>query len=375
MAVYAIGDVQGCDEELGELLQRIRFRPDRDRLWFVGDIVNRGPRSLSALRRVHALRDNAVVVLGNHDLHLLAVAHSRTRHLRDGDTLDALLQARDRDRLLDWLIARPLFHYDADLDLAMVHAGLPPQWDLARTRAAAAEVHRALRSNAVRLFAHMYGNEPDQWDETLSGYDRLRFMVNCFTRLRYCDAKGRINLKLKDAPCRGTRDPGCPGSRCRVARARTYASSVVTGRRSAITTTTTSTRSIPAACGVAAFARFASMSLATLYASAAARTRRPTPTRERSRAGCGDGVSIMSAFLAHPPCSIYATMSAAAISRPDRDAGSMCTNRRPARCMRAHRNRTRAMCSRPWKRRAARFPAGATCRAPSALPGSTGSRI
>lgn len=200
MAVYAIGDVQGCDEELGELLQRIRFRPDRDRLWFVGDIVNRGPRSLSALRRVHALRDNAVVVLGNHDLHLLAVAHSRTRHLRDGDTLDALLQARDRDRLLDWLIARPLFHYDADLDLAMVHAGLPPQWDLARSRAAAAEVHRALRSNAVRLFAHMYGNEPDQWDEKLSGYDRLRFMVNCFTRLRYCDAKGRINLKLKDTP-------------------------------------------------------------------------------------------------------------------------------------------------------------------------------
>ena len=158
MAVYAIGDVQGCDVELDVLLKRLRFRSDRDRLWFVGDIVNRGPRSLSALRRVHALRDNAVVVLGNHDLHLLAVAYSRTRRLRDGDTLDAVLQARDRDRLLDWLIARPLFHYDADLEIAMVHAGLPPQWDLRLARSAAAEVHKALRRNPGRLFARMYGN-------------------------------------------------------------------------------------------------------------------------------------------------------------------------------------------------------------------------
>lgn len=206
MAVYAIGDVQGCDEELGELLQRIRFRPDRDRLWFVGDIVNRGPRSLQALRRVYALRDNAVVVLGNHDLHLLAVVHSRRRRLRDGDTLDAVLNARDRNRLLEWLILRPLFHHDEDLDLAMVHAGLPPQWDLSLAGAAAVEVHKALRDNAAGLFAHMYGNRPDKWSETLTGYDRLRFMVNCFTRLRYCDARGRINLQLKDAP----RDVGAP---------------------------------------------------------------------------------------------------------------------------------------------------------------------
>lgn len=209
MAVYAIGDVQGCDVELDVLLKRLRFRSDRDRLWFVGDIVNRGPRSLSALRRVHALRDNAVVVLGNHDLHLLAVAYSRTRRLRDGDTLDAVLQARDRDRLLDWLIARPLFHYDADLEIAMVHAGLPPQWDLRLARSAAAEVHKALRRNPGRLFARMYGNQPDRWKDSLSGYDRLRFIVNCFTRLRYCDARGRINLKLKVAPA-DVRNPWMP---------------------------------------------------------------------------------------------------------------------------------------------------------------------
>jgi bis(5'-nucleosyl)-tetraphosphatase (symmetrical) len=209
MALYAIGDVQGCDQELGELLRRIRFRPDRDRLWFVGDIVNRGPRSLAALRRVHALRDNAVVVLGNHDLHLLAVVHSRTRQLRDGDTLDEVLKAPDRDRLLEWLIHRPLFHHDKTLDLAMVHAGLPPQWNLSFARSAAAEVRKALRTNPTRLFTHMYGNQPDKWSEALTGYDRLRFMVNCFTRLRYCDAKGRINLKLKDAP-RDVRAPWLP---------------------------------------------------------------------------------------------------------------------------------------------------------------------
>ncbi|HZF24997.1 MAG TPA: symmetrical bis(5'-nucleosyl)-tetraphosphatase [Steroidobacteraceae bacterium] len=200
MPVYAIGDVQGCDEELGELLRRIRFRPDRDRLWFVGDIVNRGPRSLEALRRVHALRDNSIVVLGNHDLHLLAVAHTRSRKLRAGDTLNALLKARDRDQLLEWLLGCPLFHHDAELKLSMVHAGLPPQWDLTLAICAAAEVHQALQTDAAGLFKHMYGDEPSQWSESLAGDQRLRFMVNCFARLRYCDEAGRINLKLKDSP-------------------------------------------------------------------------------------------------------------------------------------------------------------------------------
>jgi bis(5'-nucleosyl)-tetraphosphatase (symmetrical) len=209
MSLYAIGDVQGCDEELGELLHRIRFRPDRDQLWFVGDVVNRGPRSLAALRRVHALRDNAVVVLGNHDLHLLAVVHSRARRLRPSDTLDDVLGAPDRERLLEWLIGCPLFHHDARLGLALVHAGLPPQWDVALAQSASAEVQAALQRDAGALFKHMYGDQPDQWNEALTGYDRLRFMVNCFTRLRFCDAEGRINLKLKDAP-RVVRAPWLP---------------------------------------------------------------------------------------------------------------------------------------------------------------------
>jgi len=209
MAVYAIGDVQGCDEELGELLRRIRFRPDRDRLWFVGDIVNRGPQSLQALRRVHALRDNAVVVLGNHDLHLLAVARSPTRKARKADTLKEILKAKDRDQLLDWLTNCPLFHYDATLNLGMVHAGLPPQWDLALAREASSEVQLALQLDAAELFEHMYGDQPDTWRKSLKGFERLRFMVNCFTRLRYCDEAGRINLKLKDSPAQ-VRPPWMP---------------------------------------------------------------------------------------------------------------------------------------------------------------------
>jgi bis(5'-nucleosyl)-tetraphosphatase (symmetrical) len=200
MAVYAIGDVQGCDTELGELLARIRFRPDRDRLWFVGDLVNRGPRSLAALRRVRELADNATVVLGNHDLHLLAVARSRARRLRDGDTLSEILEAPDSGRLLDWLQSRPLFHHDATLGIAMVHAGLAPQWDLALAQRLAREVERALAEDAESLYEHMYGDKPDRWSESLEGYERLRFVVNCMTRLRYCTPDGRIDLRIKGTP-------------------------------------------------------------------------------------------------------------------------------------------------------------------------------
>jgi bis(5'-nucleosyl)-tetraphosphatase (symmetrical) len=197
MATYAIGDIQGCDDELSALLSLVHFKPDRDRLWFVGDLVNRGPQSLAVLRRLHALGDNAAVVLGNHDLHLLAVARGDSRHLRRKDTLEEVLQAPDRDTLLDWLQTRPLLHHDAALGYTMIHAGLPPQWDLDTARKAAAEVQQALRSGTA-LFDHMYGNQPDRWSETLSGYDRLRFIINCFTRLRYCDAQGRFDLEVKD---------------------------------------------------------------------------------------------------------------------------------------------------------------------------------
>jgi bis(5'-nucleosyl)-tetraphosphatase (symmetrical) len=200
MALYAIGDVQGCDEELGALLDRIRFRPDRDRLWFTGDIVNRGPHSLAALRRVHALRDNLIVVLGNHDLHLLAIARSSARHLKRGDTLDEILAASDRETLLDWLQGCPLLHHDAELGYTLIHAGLPPQWDLATAATAAHEVEQALAIDPVSMYEHMYGDEPDCWSESLAGYDRLRFAVNCLTRLRYCDAKGHINVRLNKSP-------------------------------------------------------------------------------------------------------------------------------------------------------------------------------
>ena len=197
MTRYAVGDIQGCDEELQTLLERLKFSADRDQLWFVGDLVNRGPDSLPALRRVRSLGDNAVVVLGNHDLHLLAVAHG-ARRPRPSDTLDEVLAAPDRDALLEWLITRPLAHAQgADL---MVHAGLVPQWTVAGTLALAREVGEALRHDPRALFEHMYGNEPDRWDERLAGVQRLRFAINVLTRLRVCTADGRVDLGVKGEP-------------------------------------------------------------------------------------------------------------------------------------------------------------------------------
>ncbi len=197
MTRYAIGDVQGCHEELRALLALLKFSPDRDRLWFVGDLVNRGPCSLETLRLVRALDDNAVVVLGNHDLHLLAIVHGDHRK-RNSDTLDAVLAAPDRDVLLEWLLTRPLAHSEAG-DL-MVHAGVVPQWTVALTLELAREVETALRHNPRRLFEHMYGNEPDRWSPQLTGMERLRFAINVLTRLRVCTADGRVDLALKGEP-------------------------------------------------------------------------------------------------------------------------------------------------------------------------------
>jgi bis(5'-nucleosyl)-tetraphosphatase (symmetrical) len=194
---YAVGDVQGCDQELHALLGRLKFSADRDQLWFVGDLVNRGPASLATLRRVYALRDNAVVVLGNHDLHLLAVAHGAHR-LRSSDTLNEVLAAPDRTGLLEWLLTCPLAHA-AGCDL-MVHAGVVPQWTAALTVELAAEVGAALRRDPRALFAGMYGNEPDRWDERLAGAERLRFVINVLTRLRVCTADGRVDLSVKGEP-------------------------------------------------------------------------------------------------------------------------------------------------------------------------------
>ena len=198
MSTYAIGDVQGCYEPLCRLLERIAFDPARDRLWFVGDLVNRGPESWHALRFIRGLGEKAVVVLGNHDLHLLAVAQG-VRKPHRSDTLDGILNAPDRDELLDWLRHRKLMH--AERGYAMVHAGLLPQWDIPKALSLAAEVEGALRSEAHHdLFAHMYGNSPDRWSDDLHGHARLRVIINAMTRLRLCTADGEKEFSHKTGP-------------------------------------------------------------------------------------------------------------------------------------------------------------------------------
>ena len=205
MSTYAIGDIQGCYDELQQLLKLIKFKPSRDTLWFTGDLVNRGPKSLETLRFVKGLGDSAITVLGNHDLHLLAVWQHKHKHFSSNDSLRPLLDADDRVELLQWLRERPLMHYDEQLDYAMFHAGLPPQWSRKEALIHAAEVEKVLRGRKFHEFlSHMYGNKPSRWSENLEGWDRLRFIVNCFTRLRLCSEEGKLELKHKgkveDAP-------------------------------------------------------------------------------------------------------------------------------------------------------------------------------
>lgn len=199
MTVYAVGDLQGCLDPLKRLLQQVAFDPTRDRLWLVGDLVNRGPQSLETLRFLYAIRDALVCVLGNHDLHLLAVAHNIER-LKKGDTLGEILDAPDRAELLDWLRQQKLLHYDAERDIAMVHAGIPPQWSLKKALRCADEVEQALRDDARLLpfLDGMYGNEPNCWDSDLKGVTRLRVITNYFTRMRFCKADGTLDLKTKE---------------------------------------------------------------------------------------------------------------------------------------------------------------------------------
>ncbi|MFT3719891.1 symmetrical bis(5'-nucleosyl)-tetraphosphatase [Pseudorhodoferax sp.] len=200
MAAYLIGDVQGCDEALGRLLQAIDFSPSRDRLYLLGDLVNRGPASAAVLRRLMALDGSARCLLGNHDMHLLACAHGvRKPHKRD--TLDELLAAPDRPALLDWLRRQPLALHEtvAGRELLMVHAGVLPQWTAARTVELAAELQDVLRGPGIGDFLHeMYGNQPDQWREDLAGNDRLRVVINALTRLRFCTADGRMEFDTKE---------------------------------------------------------------------------------------------------------------------------------------------------------------------------------
>jgi bis(5'-nucleosyl)-tetraphosphatase (symmetrical) len=197
MTTWAIGDIQGCYDELRVLVAQLGFRPDRDRLWFTGDLVNRGPGSLETLRYVRSLGDNAITVLGNHDLHLLAIALATKRKIKSGDTIGDVLTAPDKDALLEWLLTRPLAHFDAPGSCLLVHAGLVPQWSATKAVELAREVEAALKKNPRALFDEMYGDQPDKWSDSLQGMDRLRFAINALTRLRVCTAEGRVDLKMK----------------------------------------------------------------------------------------------------------------------------------------------------------------------------------
>ncbi len=198
MATYAIGDLQGCFYSFGNLLSAIEFDPAKDRLWLVGDLINRGPHSLEVLRWMHANSHCVTTVLGNHDLHALAAYEGFAAQHRN-DTLQALFAAPDRNVLMDWLRLQPLAH--AESGYLMVHAGLIPQWDAAKARILAGEVEMVLRGPDYRHFlSQMYGNEPDTWDDTLVGIGRLRFITNALTRLRVCTPDGRMEFRFKGEP-------------------------------------------------------------------------------------------------------------------------------------------------------------------------------
>jgi len=200
MALYLIGDLQGCNAALGRLLERIDFSPSRDTACFVGDLVNRGPDSLGVLQRLMALGDTARCILGNHDLHLLAVAHG-IRAPHGGDTLESILNSPQRDSLLAWLRAQPLARMESPFgkDLLLVHAGVLPAWTAQKTLALAGEVEAVLRSDGVHAYLQtMYGNTPSSWSEDLQGADRLRVLVNALTRLRYCSAAGEMEFATKE---------------------------------------------------------------------------------------------------------------------------------------------------------------------------------
>lgn len=198
MAVYAIGDVQGCFDDLQRLLEIIQFEPSQDQVWLVGDLVNRGPKSTEVLRFAKNAGESVKIVLGNHDLHLLAAAYGVTKHKHDKDTMMSVLAAPDRDELIDWLRHQPLFYHDEKLDFSMVHAGLPPQWKIKKALKLSHEVETLLQGGSVKsTLKAMYGNQPNRWSKSLKGMDRARFIINCFTRLRYCDALGTLNFKHK----------------------------------------------------------------------------------------------------------------------------------------------------------------------------------
>lgn len=200
MATYAIGDIQGCFLELTQLLKTIAFDESRDTLWFCGDLVNRGPQSLETLRFIRNLNPKHIVVLGNHDLHLLARACNAHPGFAD-DTLDDILQAPDKADLISWLQQKPLLHYDTNSHFAIAHAGMPPIWSITDALARSLEVHTVLQSSRANDFFHaMYGDQPNTWRDELTGWDRIRCITNYFTRMRFCGPQGQLQLTKKTSP-------------------------------------------------------------------------------------------------------------------------------------------------------------------------------
>ncbi len=206
MAIYVIGDVQGCFDELTALIDKISFNPKKDKLWFVGDLVNRGPKSLETLRWVKSLGNKAITTLGNHDLHLLA-SYAGIREVNKTSSLYHAIQAQDIKELVDWVRQQPLMHYDSTLNIAMVHGGILPCWTIKKALSYASEVESVLRSNNFQEFLkNMYGDVPNNWEKNLKSRDRLRVITNSFTRLRYCNADGALDLNEKGSP--GTQSSG-----------------------------------------------------------------------------------------------------------------------------------------------------------------------
>ena len=204
MSTYVVGDIQGCLQPLKCLLKEVAFDPKKDVLWSVGDVVNRGPKCLKTLRFLYNMRKSLVMVLGNHDLHLLAVA-AGVRAPARSDTLDKILAAPDREELLSWLIRQPLIHHEHEH--TMVHAGIPPQWSVKQAMKRAREVEKVLQSpDCVAFFRAMYGNEPAVWSNDLQGMERLRVITNYLTRMRYCTKDGVLDLESKGT----SPQPGAP---------------------------------------------------------------------------------------------------------------------------------------------------------------------
>jgi len=203
MAVYAIGDLQGCYDPFRRLLDELHFDPRKDKLWLTGDLVNRGPKSLKTIRFVKKLGDSVITVLGNHDLHLLALEAGVVRFGKRFGSLQKLLNAPDAEELCDWLRRQPIAHYDEKLDTLLVHAGTHPRWSVKKTLARAAEVEEALQGfDYPTVLGKMYGNTPNRWSSSLSGYKRLRFIINCLTRMRVLTRAGHLDLNFSGSPWR-----------------------------------------------------------------------------------------------------------------------------------------------------------------------------